>query len=71
VELKACFAPLAATLAENEEKIVAELNAVQGRPVGIGGYYRPDEALVCAAMRPGETFNAAITGLQQKTKAAC
>src|SRR5690606_6804241 len=45
-ELKAVFAPLARALAENEEKIVAELVAVQGRPVDIGGYYRPDDAKV-------------------------
>src|SRR5690606_37908833 len=55
-ELKARFAPLAATLAANEEKIVAELIAVQGKPVDIGGYYRPDEAKMEAAMRPSATF---------------
>lgn len=62
-DLKARFAPLARTLAENEEKIVAELTAVQGKPVDIGGYYRPDEKLVSAAMRPSKTFNAALTAL--------
>jgi isocitrate dehydrogenase len=63
LELKARFAPLAKTLAENEEKIVAELTAVQGKPVDLGGYYRPDEALVSAAMRPSKTFNAALAAL--------
>jgi len=58
--LKARFAPLARTLAENEEKIVAELAAVQGRPVDIGGYYRPDMEKVSAAMRPSRTFNDAL-----------
>ncbi|KAF1712354.1 isocitrate dehydrogenase (NADP(+)) [Pseudoxanthomonas kalamensis DSM 18571] len=61
--LKAKFAPLAATLAENEAKIVAELNRVQGSPVEIDGYYHPDLAKVRAAMRPSETLNAAIDRL--------
>jgi isocitrate dehydrogenase len=62
-ELKARFTPLAETLAENEEKIIEELNSVQGRPINIGGYYRPDETLVSAAMRPSQTFNAALAAL--------
>ena len=59
-ELAARFAPLAAVLAEREETIVAELAAVQGSSVDIGGYYRPDSALVSAAMRPSPTFNEAL-----------
>jgi isocitrate dehydrogenase len=62
-ELKARFAPLAKALAENEAKIIAELTAVQGKPVDIGGYYRPDEKLVEAVMRPSQTFNAALAAL--------
>ncbi|MCA0393157.1 MAG: NADP-dependent isocitrate dehydrogenase [Proteobacteria bacterium] len=61
--LKAKFAPLAAALAADEAKIVDELNAVQGRGVDIGGYYRPDLAKVAAAMRPSDTFNAALATL--------
>jgi isocitrate dehydrogenase len=61
--LKARFAPLARTLAENEAKIVAELAAVQGKPVDIGGYYRPDAAKMAQAMRPSATFNAALAAL--------
>ena len=61
--LAALFAPLAAALAENETVIVDELNAVQGRPVDIGGYYSPDPALATAAMRPSDTFNAALAQL--------
>ena len=61
--LKAKFAPLAKALADNEQKIVAELIAVQGKPVDIGGYYRPDLAKVSAAMRPSATFNAALAAL--------
>jgi len=56
-ELAGFFAPLAKSLADNEEKIVAELLAVQGKPVDIGGYYMPDETKVKAAMRPSATFN--------------
>ena len=62
-ELKARFAPLADALTANEEQIVNELNAVQGVAVDIGGYYRPDLGLARAAMRPSETFNAALAGL--------
>ena len=62
-DLKARFAPLAKTLEENEEKIVDELIDCQGNPVDIGGYYRPDPALVEAAMRPSKTFNAILASL--------
>jgi isocitrate dehydrogenase len=58
--LAAYFAPLAKALADNEQKIVAELLAVQGKPVDIGGYYKLDAAKVKAAMRPSATFNAAL-----------
>lgn len=50
--LQAQFAQLAKTLAENEATIVAELNAVQGKPVDIGGYYAPNPELTSKAMRP-------------------
>jgi isocitrate dehydrogenase len=62
-ELAAYFAPVAKTLTENEATIVAELLAVQGKPVDIGGYYKLDEAKVSAAMRPSGTFNATIDAL--------
>jgi len=62
-ELKAVFAPVAQQLADNEAKIVAELNEVQGRPVDIGGYYRPDKELILKVMRPSATLNAVIDGL--------
>jgi len=55
--LSARFAPLAQQLAQNEAAIVAELAAVQGNPVDIGGYYQPNEELAAAAMRPSETLN--------------
>ncbi|HSF48799.1 MAG TPA: NADP-dependent isocitrate dehydrogenase [Burkholderiales bacterium] len=59
-ELQAHFAPLAKALAENEQKIAAELNAVQGKPVDIGGYYFADPEKTKAVMRPSPTFNAAL-----------
>jgi isocitrate dehydrogenase len=62
--LAATFASLAKGLAEQESKIVAELNAVQGRPVDIGGYYRPDAKRASAAMRPSQTLNALIDSLR-------
>ncbi|MBH8614817.1 NADP-dependent isocitrate dehydrogenase [Pseudomonas mohnii] len=61
--LQAQFAPLAKTLTENEATIVAELNAVQGKPVDIGGYYHANAELISKAMRPSATFNAAIAAL--------
>jgi isocitrate dehydrogenase len=57
------FAKLARALTENEQTIVAELAAVQGKKVDIGGYYRPDEAKVSAVMRPSPTLNAAIAAM--------
>jgi isocitrate dehydrogenase len=59
-DLSAKFKPLAEKLAQNEAKIVAELASVQGRPVDLGGYYRPDPALAARAMRPSATLNAII-----------
>jgi isocitrate dehydrogenase len=59
-DLAGRFKPLAAALAKDEEKIVAELNAVQGAAVDIGGYYFPDRQKVSAVMRPSATFNAIL-----------
>lgn len=63
-DLKARFSPLAQALADNEQKIVEELIAVQGKAVDIGGYYRPDLAKASAAMRPSATFNNALATLR-------
>lgn len=57
------FKTLSAALTENEEKIVAELNGVQGSPVEIGGYYQPNAELVSNAMRPSATLNAVLESL--------
>jgi isocitrate dehydrogenase len=62
-DLQAKFAPLAKTLTENEAKIVDELIAVQGKPVEIGGYYKPDMTKLSNAMRPSATLNAALAAL--------
>ena len=63
-ELAAHFAPLAKTLADNEATIVAELSAVQGQPVDIGGYYKADSDKCKAVMRPSATLNAALAGMR-------
>lgn len=61
--LKTRFAALAEKLAANEERIYDELMAAQGRPVDIGGYYRPDIEKATAAMRPSRTFNEILASL--------
>ena len=62
--LAARFAPLAQQLADNEQTIVAELAAVQGKPVDIGGYYLPDFEKLAAVMRPSQTLNAVLAAAQ-------
>jgi isocitrate dehydrogenase len=62
-ELAAAFADLARVLRENETTINEELLAVQGSPVDIGGYYRPDAEKVTAVMRPSKTLVAALEDL--------
>lgn len=59
-DLAATFKPIAAELIASETKIVEELLAVQGKPVEIGGYFRPDDTLASAAMRPSATLNAIL-----------
>ena len=62
-ELAARFQPLAERLASAEEQIVHELLEVQGTPVELAGYYRPDPQRMREAMRPSETFNEALEEL--------
>ena len=62
-ELKARFADVAEQLSSQEEKIAAELIDVQGSPVDLGGYYRPDSAKASAAMRPSATLNAVLDSM--------
>ncbi len=62
-ELSAKFAPVAKALAENEAKINEELLAAQGKPVDLGGYYKPDTEKTTNQMRPSKTWNAIIDAL--------
>jgi isocitrate dehydrogenase len=55
--LAARFALVAKALADNEARIVAELNEVQGPAMNIAGYYVPSPELASAAMRPSATLN--------------
>jgi isocitrate dehydrogenase len=61
--LAARFAPLAKALADNEQVIIAELNAVQGQPVDLDGYYCADMDKMTAVMRPSATFNATLAAV--------
>ena len=56
-ELKNRFTKVAEELSTNEGKIVDELNAAQGNPVDIGGYFHPDPELASRAMRPSPTLD--------------
>jgi len=62
-ELQAKFAPIAKEFAANEDKIVGELNAVQGPAADLGGYYRTDDAKTTAVMRPSTTLNAIVDAI--------
>jgi len=62
-DLAATFKPIAESLTANESKIVAELLAVQGNPVEVGGYYKPDNAKADAALRPSATLNGILAGV--------
>jgi isocitrate dehydrogenase len=62
-ELKARFTKLASTLGANESKILAELKGAQGKPVDLGGYYRPNADKAAKALRPSATLNAAIAAI--------
>jgi len=59
-ELQNRFAALAKALADNEQKIIDEFKAVQGKPADIGGYFLADKQKVTAVMRPSATFNAVL-----------
>ncbi|GHD09285.1 NADP-dependent isocitrate dehydrogenase [Zhihengliuella salsuginis] len=65
-KLAEVFTPIAEQLTTNEEAIVAELAAVQGNPVDLGGYYRPDDAKATAAMRPSATLNSVLEALAKE-----
>ncbi|OGQ88809.1 MAG: isocitrate dehydrogenase (NADP(+)) [Deltaproteobacteria bacterium RIFOXYD12_FULL_56_24] len=62
-EVQARFARVAQALGENEAGIIAELNSAQGRPMDIGGYYRPEREKATQVMRPSTTFNAIVDAI--------
>jgi isocitrate dehydrogenase len=62
-DLQGRFAKVAKELGDNEVKIIEELDAAQGRPADIGGYYRPDRTKTSQAMRPSVTFNAIVEAI--------
>ncbi|MCC5813982.1 MAG: NADP-dependent isocitrate dehydrogenase [Leptospira sp.] len=62
-ELGSKFSKLAVALKENEEKINQELISAQGKPVDIGGYYRPDATKLSKAMRPSQTLNTLLDSI--------
>lgn len=64
-ELAAHFAPLAKALGEQEQAIVSELNAAQGKPADIGGYYYPDPEKTAAVMRPSKTLNDTLAAAEK------
>ena len=62
-ELADKFAKVASSLKENEEKILNELLAIEGKEQDIGGYYRPDDAKAEASMRPSATLNSIVDSI--------
>ena len=62
-DLKEHFSAVAKAMTANEEKIVSELNDVQGSPVEIGGYYQPDAIETAIVMRPSDTLNDIINAI--------
>ncbi len=70
-EISARFAPIAASMRENEAKIDQELIAAQGKPQDIGGYYHPDRQKTYAAMRPSATLNEIVDGVKSLSRNAC
>lgn len=62
-DMAAKFAPVAKQLADNEEKIMAEIANAEGTPMDVGGYFRPDKDLAFKAMRPSATLNSIIDAI--------
>ena len=62
-ELQSRFCSIAKELSDNEHKILEELNAAQGDPVDIGGYFMPDDQKASEAMRPSQTLNKIISDI--------
>ena len=62
-DLHAKFAPIAAALENNETKIIAELNSIQGSAINLNGYYAPEAKKASDAMRPSSTLNTIINSI--------
>ena len=62
-ELQSRFSSIAGELSDNENKILEELDAAQGDPVDIGGYFMPDDQKASEAMRPSQTLNKIISDI--------
>jgi isocitrate dehydrogenase len=55
-DLLAHFAPIAKALEENEDAILAEISAAEGRPADLGGYYLTDPDKTASVMRASPTL---------------
>jgi isocitrate dehydrogenase len=62
-DLRSKFQYIAKELRSHENNIIEDLNKIQGTPVDLGGYYRPDEALIARAMRPNDEFNTILDSI--------
>ena len=54
------FGLVASAMADNEAKIIAEIDASQGSTKDLGGYFKGDIDLLTAAMCPSETLNSIL-----------
>ena len=63
-ELAAQFAPFADAMVAAEEAVISELEAAQGNPAPIRGYYHADRDNVKAVMRCSPTLNATLATMQ-------
>ena len=63
-ELKAVFADVAKKMKDNEQMILSEIAAAEGKPADMGGYYKPDKEKVAKLMRPSKTLNAIIDSIR-------
>jgi len=60
LEMATQFSDMAKELENNEETILTEMNAVQGVPVDLGGYYHINNELGAQFMRPSAKLNGII-----------
>tara|TARA_B100000902_G_scaffold162321_1_gene157643 strand:+ start:2933 stop:5161 length:2229 start_codon:yes stop_codon:yes gene_type:complete len=63
VDLQITFEAVALKLESEEEKILNELDAAQGKREDIKGYYFPDRDAILSVMRPSMTFNSIIDNI--------